>query len=360
MIVLVAAIVATAAACGGGATTSTGDGLEATEDGLKAAAKGGTEAALAGESEAMYEGLSAECRSKWGVADWAANMKAGLLLAEGFANVSVSDAQVGEVHVRNVTATSGEAVVDLLTADGNPLFGDSSDTNYVKWVYEDDAWRTTSCDKLGEVSSSGSTDGTAEVEVEAEDYLDLEVSESALTVIPGSSDATSTYAVVVKNPNPDAIATNVSVNLTMLDAQGGVVKSEDTSISVILPNETGAAANGVDAPGAVKMTVQLTVDRWEDPPADVGALTVANTTRRDAQYGGTEMSGNLISTWTQPVSAQVFSLLRDEAGTLVGGTFTYVSDVPAVGQKSFSISTMNTIPTTWQPEYLAVLSSVPG
>jgi hypothetical protein len=162
----------------------------------------------------------------------------------------------------------------------------------------------------------------------------------------------------VHNPDRD-VALSVSINISMTDAGGSVVKATDDTVEVLLPGEDAAVANGVDAPGATKITAQVSVNRWQMAPDPIGKLSVENASRHDQRYSGTEMSGNVVSTWTKPVSTKVVAVLRDQAGTLQGGTFAYVRDIPSSGQKSFTISTMNTIPAIWSPTYMVNLTSLP-
>ena len=338
-----------AVSCGSG-----GGEQPATEDGLKQAAKASTEALIAGDGEASYEFLSAECKQRWGVGDWSANVQAGLLLAQGF-GVDLGEATAGEVKVRNVTLTSGEASVDIVTASGDPLFGEQSGESFNEWVYEDGAWRTSGCSAVGASSDSGSSSSATAAPLEHEDLV---IEETGFALIPGSSD-TSTYAVIVHNPNSDVLAEGVELTLTFTDASGGVIKSQDELIPVVLPGGDAAIANGIQVTDAVKLDVQLDVREWSDAPESVGEFSVTNTTKRDQEYLGTDMSGNVVSTWSEPTDVRVMALLRDEAGVLQGGTFDYIYDLPANGQKSFTISTMNKVPTNWIPDYVVNLQTLP-
>jgi hypothetical protein len=344
------------AGCGGSGTSSASQPANA--EGLREAVRSSTEAFIRNDAQASYDSFSAECRKKWGVADWGANQTVAIAFVEGFMKVKVADAKVGEIQVQNVTDTKGEAKVALLTADDKPFFGEStSNDKFNVWTYEDGAWRTSDCEKVGDSSGSpGSTASGQSSTATTVAHADLQVAEVGFSSLPNST--TSTYAVIIKNPDSSQMATGVSVNVTFVDANGGVVKSEDASIGAILPGSEGAAANGVDAPGAVKATATVSVDNWKMPPTPTGSVTISNTTRHDQSYSGTSMSGMASSSWSSDQSVPIVALLRDGAGQLMGGTFDYVS-LPANGSKSFTISTMNTVPATWTPEYVTTYSSQP-
>ena len=146
---------------GGGSGSASGGGSTkvakqpATAEGLKAAVKAMAEALLKSPAS-TYDYQTAECRSKMTRADYAAQMIMAQLFLEGLAKVKMSEMHVGEVTVRNVTATTGEGTVELLDATNKPI-GDSS--SYTTYVYEDGTWLNSECQSSGSSSSgdSGST-----------------------------------------------------------------------------------------------------------------------------------------------------------------------------------------------------------
>ena len=186
-------------------------------------------------------------------------------------------------------------------------------------------------------------------------HAGLEVAEVGFSTLPGAM--TSTFAVVVRNPDPSQMATGVAVTITFLDVNGGVVTTSQAEIGAILPDARGAAANGVNAPGAVTANATATAATWKAPPTPIGAVTVSDTTSEDEGGVKTSMSGVATSTWSTERDVQVLALLRDGAGVLKGGTFFAALSLPANGSKSFSLFTMGTVPSTWTPEYVAVYTA---
>jgi hypothetical protein len=120
--------------CGG----SAGSG-PATAEGLEKAARKMMELALNDPAE-LYEYMSADCKASMTRAEY--RVKAALgkaMLDTMFEGVDVT---IGDVTTRNVTATEGEAAVEV-RFDGEAM---GSADSYEKFVYEDGAWRTTDCD----------------------------------------------------------------------------------------------------------------------------------------------------------------------------------------------------------------------
>lgn len=148
---------------GGGSGSADGGGSAkvakqpATAEGLKAAVKAMAEALLRSPAS-TYDYQTAECRSKMTRAEYTAQMLMAQVFLEGLAKVKMSEMRVGEVTVRNVTATSGEGTVELLDTSNKPI-GDS--TSYTTYVYEDGTWLNSECasgggDSSGDSGSEGS------------------------------------------------------------------------------------------------------------------------------------------------------------------------------------------------------------
>ena len=93
-----------------------------------------------------YDTYSTACRESTDRAEWAGEVMAGLAMFEAFFGVPFSELEIGDVLVRNVTETEGEAYVELLDPDGNPI----GEEEYESWVYEDGNWRSNDCDLDGD------------------------------------------------------------------------------------------------------------------------------------------------------------------------------------------------------------------
>ena len=275
-------------ACGANNEAGTQLNQPATESGLHDSALRAGEAMLKSDATATYAYLSSDCKTKFGLANWSANLAAVMAISEGFLMTKFADAKIDSVETRNVTENSGDVSYAVVASDGKPI----SNKILKSWIYENGGWRTTDCTKLGEASASSSN-------TQDPPHEDLQVAESGFSSLPAESGSTpiALFAVVLNNPNTDVAALNVALNLTFYDATGGVVKSEDVQIGVVLPEGQAASANATDAPGATRMTVQVKVNRWKDAKS-TGSLAVASTTMRQKTYGGTDINGIVTSTWT--------------------------------------------------------------
>ncbi len=127
------------AGCGSG--DGDGGSQPATAEGLAAAVLRYSEEFVENPAS-TYDSYSAACKEAVSRSDFAAELVVGEAMFEAFFGVPLTDLEVGEVLVRDVTETEGEAYVELLDPDGNPI----GDPEYSLWVYEDGTWRSTDCE----------------------------------------------------------------------------------------------------------------------------------------------------------------------------------------------------------------------
>jgi len=193
-----AAVAMVLAACSGGGDDSVNPAdRPATADGLEAFVRDAAPQLMAGD-DGTYQLLSAECRSSVTLDQW----KSQLALATGFMKafgVDTGKVSVGSVVTRNVTATEGEASVELLV-DGKPFGAEqgltSSDDTFDRYVYEDGGWRITDCDDLSGGSGDSSTPAPA----------DGEPGSRSAPLALGTAATVGDYQVTVLNVVPDATA----------------------------------------------------------------------------------------------------------------------------------------------------------
>lgn len=190
-------------------------------------------------------------------------------------------------------------------------------------------------------------------DVEIEMYLDyaldpwiegvglLEVPESGFTVTGTGETAQGTWAALVENPDTTRAASFVQVVATFRDADGFVVDVDSGSISAIGPGAQSAAASewmyGMSSRAGSVEVVAL-ASSWVDDPV-AGAVTATGVKVRPQQYGGVDVTGELVSTFDRKVeSLNVVVVFRAPNGAILGGTGSYVDFVPAAGSVGFSIS----------------------
>jgi len=122
-------------------------GHPATAEGLEDAARAQITAFLNAPAT-TYGFLSRACRQKVSRAEWAVQMAMATSLMEGMFGIKASDLRIGKVMSRNVTATTGEASVEVLDKDGKAF--DESGPNFNEFVYENGDWRSTDCETMSD------------------------------------------------------------------------------------------------------------------------------------------------------------------------------------------------------------------
>ncbi len=100
--------------------------------------------------------------------------------------------------------------------------------------------------------------------------LDVQIVGQGFTQAPPNSSGTSyrTYAVLIRNPNPDPwVAEGVHVQLSFTDASGKIVDSFLDTIDAILPGQTAATSpmSGIGSGEKIasQLQVQARVGQWE-------------------------------------------------------------------------------------------------
>lgn len=145
-------VAAVAVSCSG--DDDSGSGHPPTADGLAAAAKQQAQAFI-DEPGDTYQYLSADCRARLTRSDWAGELLLASGFFETFAGFELAEATVGDVEVRFVDGESGEALVEFLDPDGDPLDGQ----DFSVFVYEDGDWRSTDCDTFDDGGSAQDDEG---------------------------------------------------------------------------------------------------------------------------------------------------------------------------------------------------------
>lgn len=154
MIALATLLTMTALSCGDSSDDSSGNssdggdssGQPATEEGLADAA---AEIAvlLFDDSSGGYRRLSDQCREDVTRGEWVVTLQFASEFFEGVFGFPASDVEVGEVQVRDVTDTSGEASIESISPDGETIT--PAGEQWESYVYEDGEWRLDECETLG-------------------------------------------------------------------------------------------------------------------------------------------------------------------------------------------------------------------
>lgn len=189
---------------------------------------------------------------------------------------------------------------------------------------------------------------------------EVQITGNGFTQLPPDSIGASylSYGVVVQNPSSD-IATRVSLNVAFYNDTGVVVKADSPTIDVILPGQTAAYGETLQAAGAVRMEVQALVGDWQTPSGTPGAFTASGVSTTPRDYLGLQTNATLSSTFAKDLKQVVaVAIYRDAGGAIVGGDRTFVDFVPAGGQAAVEISSFGDLPAPAGTEVYAELSNL--
>ena len=166
--------------------------------------------------------------------------------------------------------------------------------------------------------------------------LPIEVVESAIF---GRGEEAAYYALL-RNPNADGwTATWMPARVDLLDDEGGLVSTYERNVS-LLPGQTGAIIGyRGEAEGASQVDVVVANGKtdWTDVPEVPGDLTFSQL-KTKVTDSGTKTTGRVSSSYdTQVESVNVYVLLRDPSGEVVGANNTYIDFIPAAGDANFML-----------------------
>lgn len=166
------------------------------------------------------------------------------------------------------------------------------------------------------------------------------------------------YGVIVQNPSND-IATRVSLNVAFYNDAGVVVKADNPTIDVILPGQTAAYGETIQAAGATRMEVQALVGDWQTATTTTGAFTASGVSTTPRDYLGLQTNATLSSTFAKDLKQVVaVAIYRDAGGAIVGGDRTYVDFVPAGGSAAVEITGLSHLDAPAGTEVYAELSTL--
>ena len=219
-----------------------------------------------------------------------------------------------------------------------------------------------STDEETEPAETAEADPEPEAEPEP-DQEALEIVDYGFSTFTAYDDTTrASWAVVVDNPNDDLhVANRVNVTVTLTDTDGSVVHSDTDSISVLLPGQQAAVVGRTldDVSEVADMRVQARARSWDEEPGPFGEFTPSDVSVTAQDRRGWRVSGHLASTFTRDFEdVYVKAVLRDEAGDIVGGEFTFVDFVPAGDDTSFQINVSADLDEVVSADVYAHLSSL--
>ena len=214
------------------------------------------------------------------------------------------------------------------------------------WFLSQQTTATDSAQKSGDTASSTSkpaASGTAESAVGADA---LQLVESGWYQ---DSNGYVHYAVALKNADASRAISFPKITITGRKADGSVAFANEQVFNALEPGETATFA-GLAGNGTIASTVQIEV---EQPTSDDDFATAStsavfdiNNTRENPNGTSSTFTGEVATvqtgddlSWSNSVYLSV--VLRDDAGNIVGGEYTFV-DLPAQGESAaFSLDIAN-------------------
>lgn len=164
--------------------------------------------------------------------------------------------------------------------------------------------------------------------------------ESGFTYVPGDTNYIQ-FGVVVKNPNPGIwVAESVSVNITLYDSAGNVLKAEDETLRNVLPASTSAVGGVIfDAKGVKKMEVDLDPE-WVESHDPLGSWSVSRIKTTHGEYE-TRTTGVVKCTFVEdPEYAEVVAIYRNSGGNIIAGESDILDKVRCEKGTAFEITTL--------------------
>ena len=189
---------------------------------------------------------------------------------------------------------------------------------------------------------------------------EVKITGNGFTQLPPDSIGASylSYGAVMENPSDD-IATRVSLNVAFYNDAGVVVKADNPTIDVILPGQTAACGETLQAAGATRIEVQALVGSWQSATTTTGAFTASGVSTTPRDYLGLQTNATLSSTFAKDLKEVVaVAIYHDANGAIIGGDRTFVDFVPAGGQAAVEITSFSDLPSPASTEVYAELSNL--
>lgn len=155
---------------------------------------------------------------------------------------------------------------------------------------------------------------------------------------------------VVTNPNQDQLLENVSLQMTVRDADGVILDTDpEFKIGDLLPGETFGMGTSLFVDDVSKVST-VEVEAMFDGSEESDALNPVSIVQINAGSGGYGYVGEVSNEGDADVDdALVGFVVRDGSGAIVGGGFTDVMDLPAGGSLTFDAPYVVAEGTTVEP-----------
>lgn len=180
--------------------------------------------------------------------------------------------------------------------------------------------------------------------------IPLVVAEQGVSSFPDPFDRSATlggYGVILKNPNPDRLASGVRVITHILDSTGTELLVDRTIINGVMPGQRMAVGRTLIEPivDPTQLRIEVEVSGWlEATPSDGGLIAQDVVTEPEAD-GGAITRFNVSSTWPEPEEGvDVTAVYRAADGRILSAETTTLPLVPPTGVTPGQIRLLSPIP----------------
>jgi len=179
----------------------------------------------------------------------------------------------------------------------------------------------------------------------------VEVVESGFSNFMGGFDQdekSASYGFIVENTG-DETATDVTINVSAFDANGGALASASHTVYVLRPGQKmglGDEFYGENFPSDVaRIDVQVSEpSEFATEVPDEGELSAEGITTSADDYG-VSTNFTVVSTFAQQIdSPYAYAVYRDGSGTIIGGSYDILDFVPANGSIAGQVNSYELIP----------------
>jgi|GEM_PF-3371257 len=182
------------------------------------------------------------------------------------------------------------------------------------------------------------------------DILDISLVESGYSF---DEDGNYVYCgFLIKNPNTDWVVDHAQVEITLRDADGGVISTSSGYTGRILPESIGAGYSFLDTKGEVVASVDFELKKigeYDVSKADtLGTLTAdslqaVGVKESESGFGRISFTGEIENSSSEDIeNATIAIVLRNAEGNITSVESTYVNDISAGGKRPFEVSTYGT------------------
>lgn len=183
----------------------------------------------------------------------------------------------------------------------------------------------------------------------------LQIAEVGYTVNPVNSigDVYATYGIKIINPNSNVCPSSWKLNITIKSPDGTILGAEDAYIPAIAPNDYVYMGDDlVNCKGASDAILEFSLtgadfakpeNLFLDTEAKSSDFTYANI-NEIADTFDTSITGEITNNTSEDVNSANFCVVFRNAGQIVGGSSSYIDDIPTGQTIAFECSLWGDIP----------------